>query len=182
MTTERKDKDYCVQRLQEDEQGCLEDQCAAVSKLADEIWHEHYTPIIGTAQVDYMIERFQSAERILGDIRNNGHTYFIANYEGSGELIGYCGVAPKEDCLLVSKLYVRQGSRGKGIARSFIDEVAALCRREYGFYKIRLTVNKYNDGAIEVHKKNGFVIVDSVKADIGGGFFMDDYVMERLLL
>ena len=179
MTT---DKGYSINRLKDDEHGSLEAHCAAVSELADEIWHEHYTPIIGTAQVDYMIERFQSAERILGDIRNNCHTYFIANEKGSGELIGYCGVAPKDDHLLVSKLYVRKGSRGKGIARSFIDEVEALCLKEYGFGKIRLTVNKYNDGGIAVHKKNGFVVVDSVKTDIGGGFFMDDYVMERRLL
>ena len=29
------------------------------------------------------------------------------------------------------------------------------------------------------YKHRGFIIVDKVKKDIGGGFFMDDYLMEK---
>jgi hypothetical protein len=49
---------------------------------------------------------------------------------------------------------------------------------EYGFDKICLTVNKRNAGAVAAYHKMGFETVDSVNTDIGGGFFMDDYVME----
>jgi len=35
-----------------------------VAKLAEEIWRDHYTPIIGAAQVDYMLTRFQSADAV----------------------------------------------------------------------------------------------------------------------
>lgn len=34
------------------------EQIAAVAALAREIWTQHYTPIIGAAQVAYMLERF----------------------------------------------------------------------------------------------------------------------------
>ena len=37
------------------------EQCAL---LAEAIWREYYTPIIGEAQVAYMLEHFQSAEAI----------------------------------------------------------------------------------------------------------------------
>jgi diphthamide synthase (EF-2-diphthine--ammonia ligase) len=33
-----------------------------VESLAKEIWIEHYTPIIGRPQVDYMLENFQSSQ------------------------------------------------------------------------------------------------------------------------
>ena len=55
-----------------------------------------------------------------------------------------------------------------------------MCRAA-GFKKLRLNVNKHNERAISVYRRNGFETVESVKNDIGGGFFMDDYVMEKLL-
>ena len=161
--------------------GDLETQTAAIAALADEIWHEHFTPIIGTAQVDYMLAKFQSAEQIYNDIKNNDYYYFTAKDTDNDKLIGYCAVQPQKDFLLLSKLYIHHDFRGKGIARSFIDEVIALCKYEYDFYKIgkiHLTVNKHNDGAIAVYQKIGFKTVDSVETDIGGGFVMDDFVME----
>ena len=156
----------------------LESDAAAIAVLASEIWREHYTPIIGEQQVEYMLTKFQSAKQICEDIKRNDYIYFTAEDIKSGELIGYCATQPKEDYLLLSKIYVRKDYRGRGVARSFLDEVTALCRWEYSFEKIRLTVNKYNDGSIAAYKKMGFEIIDSVETDIGGGFIMDDFVME----
>ena len=31
----------------------------AIATLANEIWHQHFIPIIGEAQVEYMVEKFQ---------------------------------------------------------------------------------------------------------------------------
>ena len=33
------------------------DDVALIATLADTIWRDHYTPIIGKGQVDYMMER-----------------------------------------------------------------------------------------------------------------------------
>ena len=159
----------------------LESITKTIAALADEIWREHYTSIIGEAQVEYMLAKFQSAEQICEDIKHNGYIYFTAENINSGDMIGYCANQPKEDYLLLSKLYVRKDYRGKGIARGFLDEVSTLCR-EYGFDKIRLTVNKYNTNSIAAYKKMGFEIIDSVETDIGGGFIMDDYVMELVII
>ena len=42
-----------------------------------------------------------------------------------------------------------------------------------------LTVNKGNDLGIRAYKGTGFQIVEAVVTDIGEGFVMDDYVMEK---
>ena len=34
----------------------------SVSALADEIWHEHFSSILSTEQIDYMLEKFLSPE------------------------------------------------------------------------------------------------------------------------
>ena len=159
----------------------LESKATAVAALADGIWREHFTPIIGEAQTDYMLKKYQSAEQICEDIKQNGYVYFTAEHIKNSELIGYCASQPKEDYMLLSKIYVRKDYRGIGVARSFLDEVVALCRFEYGFEKIRLAVNKRNDNSIAAYKKMGFETIDSVRTDIGGGFFMDDFVMELSL-
>jgi len=160
----------------------LKTKSAEISTLADEIWREHYTPIIGAEQVEYMLAKFQSPEQICADIKENDYIYFTANCQKRQKMTGYCAVQPREDHLFLSKIYVRRDERGKGIARSFLNEIYALCRWEYGFDRIRLMVAKPNYDAIAMYKKVGFEIIDEVKVDIGGGFFMDDYLMEKRMV
>ena len=174
----------------------LEITSAAIAALAEEIWREHYTPIIGAGQVEYMLGRFQSAKRVYEDIKNDGYTYFTVEcleYDGdcggmsggSGEgprrdkLVGYSACAPGEGYLFLSKLYIHKDYRGKGLSRKLLDEAITLCEREYELSRIRLTVNKYNEHSIAVYKKMGFEVIEEVKNDIGGGFYMDDFVMEK---
>ena len=57
-----------------------------------------------------------------------------------------------------------------------MNNLLIMCRAAER-HTIRLTVNKKNF-SINIYKRLGFSIVEDVKTDIGGGFFMDDYVME----
>ena len=41
---------------------------AQVAKLAKEIWNEHYLPMIGSNQVLYMLDKFQSKDAIKQQI------------------------------------------------------------------------------------------------------------------
>ena len=152
-----------------------------ISALAREIWLEHYTPIIGAEQVEYMLAKFQSAERILEDINKNAFVYFTAEHIKHKKAVGYAACKPEGDYLFLSKMYTHKDYRGNRIARSFLDEILALCRWEIGAKKIRLTVNKSNEGSIAAYKKMGFEVIESIKVDIGSGFFMDDYLMEILV-
>ncbi|MCL2108857.1 MAG: GNAT family N-acetyltransferase [Oscillospiraceae bacterium] len=158
--------------------GDIAPNAATLAALAREIWQEHYTPIIGAEQVEYMLEKFQSAEKIAADITAETCIYFTAENAETGALVGYSAVEPRADCLFLSKLYIHSDSRGKGIAHKFLAEIVAIAKAQ-GQSRIRLTVNKHNAGAIAAYQKMRFKIIDSVKNDIGGGFFMDDYVMER---
>ena len=44
------------------------DDIYTVATLAQEIWTQHFTPIIGASQVDYMLNKFQSTEAITAQI------------------------------------------------------------------------------------------------------------------
>jgi ribosomal protein S18 acetylase RimI-like enzyme len=147
-----------------------------VAELAKEIWTEHYTPIIGKDQVEYMLARFQSTQAIAEQIAD-GFLYFLIR---EGDLfIGYLSVLPKEGELFLSKIYVLSSYRGKGHGRKavrFIEELA----KERGLKKIVLTVNKNNRSSIKAYEAFGFTIVGAVVQDIGNGFVMDDYRMEKI--
>ena len=41
-----------------------DDKICQLEKLAKEIWNQHFVPIIGQDQVDYMLNKFQSCESI----------------------------------------------------------------------------------------------------------------------
>jgi RimJ/RimL family protein N-acetyltransferase len=151
-----------------------EQDAPALARLADEIWSEHYAPLLGQAQVDYMLARFQSQEAIARAIAE-GTRYHMALCDGTP--VGYLALKPEAAYLFLSKIYVEKGHRGRGIARRFVD-LAIQWARDLALPSIRLTVNKGNDGSIAAYKKMGFVIIDKAVTDIGDGYVMDDYIME----
>ena len=143
-----------------------------MAQLASGIWREHYTPILGVEQLDYMIPRFQSAEAVAEQLEQ-GYQYRFCCVDG--EPVGYMAFYPHEDHMYLSKLYLRKDARGHGYSHAMLDHVrdAAL---EAGLCAIELNVNRFNAGSIAAYDALGFKRVRQEKIDIGGGFFMDDYV------
>jgi GNAT superfamily N-acetyltransferase len=152
-------------------------QIDAVAGLAREIWYEYYVALIGRAQVDYMVDRFQSSEAVAGQLRE-GYEYFLIQRDGQD--IGYCAVQPMPDgSLFLSKLYLLRDARGGGTGRVCMEFIEQLARRR-GLNLLWLTVNKGNP-AVNAYERLGFRIAADVVMDIGGGFVMDDYRMEKPL-
>ena len=150
-------------------------QVREIADLAKIIWNEHFTPIIGKDQVDYMIEKFQSYPALREQIEDGYEYYQLFD---DGEFCGYTGIHPGGDNrLFLSKLYIKKECRGRHLATQAFRFLANLCR-ERGYSAIWLTCNKYNDNTLCVYRHLGFRTIDTQEADIGGGFIMDDYIME----
>lgn len=154
------------------------EQIELSAKLAEEIWSEYYTPIIGKEQVEYMIVNFQSEKAIVEQIDSGSWVYYLI-YD-MAKAVGYFAFQVKLDEIFLSKLYLTDHNRGQGIARKvvkFLENVTA----ENCLNKISLTVNKNNKGAIAAYEKLGFVNIEAAITDIGNGFVMDDFIMEKKL-
>jgi diamine N-acetyltransferase len=154
-------------------------QLEAVAGLARDIWYEYYVPLIGKPQVDYMVSKFQSSRAMAQQMRE-GYEYFAT--ERDGRLIGYCAVQahPAEGSLFLSKLYLLRDARGAGTGRVCMEFIEQLARRR-GLRLLWLTVNKGNP-AVKAYERLGFRIASDLVMDIGGGFVMDDFRMEKSLL
>ena len=147
----------------------------AVAALAREIWREHYSPIIGIGQVDYMLDRFQSFAAISEQIADQGYWYFLIRHDH--RTVGYLALQRREAALFLSKLYVKKSVRGRGLGRRAVDFTRQFAR-DQGLAVIRLTVNKHNAAAIAAYERTGFIRSGEVVTDIGGGYVMDDYAFE----
>jgi RimJ/RimL family protein N-acetyltransferase len=150
-----------------------------VEALASSIWREYFPPIIGSPQVEYMLQKFQSKRAILNQIEKEGFLYYLLE-DKNGDWAGYFAVVPQQEELFLSKLYVTTENRRKGYAKRALEFIETLAR-DIGLSKITLTVNKNNTGSIDAYKKLGFVITGSSVTDIGDGFVMDDYKMEKII-
>lgn len=155
--------------------GSRED-AALLAALAETIWTEHYTPIIGAGQVRYMLECFQSEDRIYRDFTAEGYTYLLA--ESDGRPAGYCSFRDdgEEEGVFLSKLYVLAEMRRRGLAGRMVGAVCAYARRR-GRDRVWLTVNRRNLRSIDAYRHMGFEIERPLVTEIGGGYKMDDYVM-----
>jgi GNAT superfamily N-acetyltransferase len=150
-----------------------------VANLAQEIWNEHFTPIIGQAQVNYMLEEFQSPSSIRKQI-SSGHIYLLAQQNNRN--IGYAGLIPDNEkpALQLSKFYLLQQVRGQGLGRELMHYIEAFCQN-WQITHIWLTVNRHNAAPIAIYKKMGFIRTDEVIQDIGADYVMDDFIMEKQL-
>lgn len=148
-----------------------------IASLANIIWREHYTPIIGVKQVDYMIENFQSAGAMYVQFID-GYEYYMIYHQN--ELIGYISVKKQKDSLFLSKIYIAKEFRGQGFGKQAMDFVSSWAI-QLKCKSVSLGVNRFNTNSIEAYKKMGFKIVGEMITDIGKGFVMDDYKMEKLI-
>lgn len=149
-----------------DESGIRE-----MSDMATAIVREHFDPLIGKEQNDYMLALFQSRDAIRRQLEN-GYRYYFVRLEGRN--VGFVAFYPKGDSMYLSKFYLYRSQRGNGYSRRMMDFVIREARRE-SLTGIELNVNKGNS-ACRAYEHLGFRIIRSEKNDIGQGFYMDDYV------
>ncbi|PAF32665.1 GNAT family N-acetyltransferase [Paenibacillus sp. 7516] len=154
------------------------EEIAELSRLAAEIWQEYYVSIITLEQIDYMIQQYQSVSAVTEQIHEQGYEYYFIQRDDAP--VGYISVKVEEDRMFLSKFYIGKKHRGQGYASLAFAFLEQQCI-ERGINLIWLTVNRHNESSIAVYEKKGFRTVREQVADIGNGFVMDDFVMEKAI-
>ena len=151
-----------------------------VAALARQIWLAHFSSIITRAQIDYMLDgRFTPAnlQRYLDAPDRWMHILRL-----DGQAVGYCSYSlttmPRE--MKLEQLYLLPALHGRGLGRRMLEHVETHSK-QLGCETLMLTVNKRNTTASNVYVHSGFKIRGEVVIDIGHGYVMDDFVMEKKL-
>jgi len=133
--------------------------------------------MLSQEQIEYMLDKMYSAGSLQEQMDRG--SYFILVYE-SNEPAGFAAYfACGPSVFKLDKLYVLPTNQGKGTGRFMIDHIVDEIKHN-GATALRLQVNRHND-AKKFYEKLGFVVVEEKDFDIGHGFFMNDFIMEKQL-
>jgi GNAT superfamily N-acetyltransferase len=151
-----------------------------MAALAARIWHDHYAPIIGAAQIEYMLKQRYAPAVVRAELGRSG--VWWDKLTVGDELCGFSSylLAAEPATVKLDKLYVRTRCQRRGYGGMLIARAVDEARRQ-GCTRLVLAVNKKNASAIGAYLKHGFRVADAVVKDIGGGFVMDDYLMEKAI-
>jgi diamine N-acetyltransferase len=147
-----------------------------VHSLAHQIWPHTFAAILSTGQIAYMLELIYSSQA-LEKQQQDGQRFFLL-YEAD-EPIGYFAVQHhlKDGTYTkLHKIYLLSQRQGSGLGKSMFNYALQIAK-DTGDKYFYLNVNKYNN-AIEFYKRAGMTIVLEEDIDIGGGYFMNDYVLQ----
>lgn len=152
------------------------DLLAEITALAHVIWRQHYTPIIGHEQVEYMLADGYSANALAAQ-QAAGTCFILARRDA--HFVAFTAVSPDSEQVgtaWLDKLYVHISARSLGIGRALVGCVAREAESS-GANTLRLRVNRHNAESIAAYQRIGFRVERADVKDIGNGFVMDDYIM-----
>lgn len=150
----------------------------AISALAREIWLATYPGIITPEQIEFMLEQRYGHERLLDDLEQ-ADKWLDQAFAGERR-IGFAFSEIYKGEFKLDKLYIHPDVQRRGVGGQLIANVAERAR-QLGYPCVILAVNKRNEKAIASYRKYGFTVRESVVDDIGRGYVMDDFIMEKKL-
>jgi N-acetylglutamate synthase-like GNAT family acetyltransferase len=147
-----------------------------IRELTFRVWPQTYESILSPEQIDYMLEMMYSEASLEKQMTQDG-CQFIIVYE-NGNPVGFASYSEEEaQRWKLNKIYVLQNQQGKGTGKHVINYIIEEIKNQNA-NSLFLQVNRYNN-AKAFYEKLGFIEIDFINLDIGNGYFMNDYVMEK---
>jgi len=148
-----------------------------IRQLAEQTFFVTYLPLQPKEKVDYLFGLMYNPSS-LSEQMKNGQRFILAKDE-----TGYQGFASYEiNCkktgvTKIHKIYILPTAQGKGVGKKLIESIAAVARQNKN-QTLSLNVFRKNP-AIDFYEKIGFKKIGEVDIDVGNGFTMNDFVMEK---
>lgn len=148
-----------------------------IRDLNSRVWPLTYEKILTRKQITYMMELMYSEGALQKQMRA-GHQFIIVY--NTGMPVGFASYSEVETgTYKLHKIYLLPNQQGKGTGRFTIEQILTDIRPK-GATALQLQVNR-NNKARTFYERLGFEVIREEKIDIGNGFFMDDYIMEKKL-
>ena len=150
---------------------------SVIQRLAHATWPYTFKEILSAEQIKYMLELIYSKTSLKKQLAE-GHNFLIA--EENDTPIAYADYSLlKDDIYKLHKIYVLPQQQGKGIGKLLIEYIIDAIKKSNAA-TLLLNVNRYNE-AKAMYERLGFKVIGEEDIDIGEGFFMNDFIMEKKL-
>jgi ribosomal protein S18 acetylase RimI-like enzyme len=153
------------------------DDIPLIRELTFNVWPQTYAAIISQQQIDYMLDMMYSEAALKKQMEDGCH--FIIVYDEK-EPVGFAAFQEiKPTNWKLHKIYILTTQQGKGTGKFVIDHIIKEIQ-EKAATALQLQVNRHNK-AMSFYEKIGFTVIEEADFDIGNGWFMNDYIMEKKL-
>ncbi|OMQ13721.1 GNAT family N-acetyltransferase [[Flexibacter] sp. ATCC 35103] len=149
-----------------------------IQNIVNITWPITYGEILSKEQLDYMLGLFYSTEALNEQYNKKIQLFYMIDEDETN--IGFIGIEHnynREAVTKIHKIYLLPETQGKGIGKKVIDEIGKLAL-ENNSKALLLNVNRFNS-ALGFYKKIGFEVAEEVNIEIGNGYLMEDFVMEK---
>ena len=156
------------------------DELSVVQELAYRIWPSTYSEILSQEQMLYMLNWMYSIETLEKSTESDHHFFDI--FDGN-QAVGFLDVelnCPEPNGMKLQKIYVLPEKQGLGLGKTLLNFAIDFGKKQ-GMRHLSLQVNRYNK-AVDFYLHAGFEIIDEQDFDIGNGYFMNDFVMQKSLV
>ena len=147
-----------------------------IQQLAYSIWTVVYKDILSKAKIEYMLSTMHSIPA-LTKLMDDDHQFIIPYEDGIAK--GYACYKIHPGKVRIEKLYVLPDQHKKGIGNLMVEHIINKVKGIVD--TVELNVYRENK-AVGFYKRMGFEIVKEVDIPIGEGYFMNDYVMQKILI
>lgn len=150
---------------------------ALIRELTFKVWPQTYAAIISSTQIDYMLEMMYSEASLKKQMEEGCQFLIIYDDDIPVGFASYQEMKPQ--IFKLHKIYVLPSQQGKGTGKFLLDHIIAEIKSKKA-KALQLQVNRHNK-AKSFYERLGFVVIDEKDFDIGNGYFMNDYIMEKKL-
>ncbi|KOS05360.1 acetyltransferase [Flavobacterium akiainvivens] len=150
-----------------------------IFEIANVTWDNAYKSILSEAQLEYMMDMMYSPSAFTEQLNIKGHHFLMASIDGKDLGFASYELNYRYGVTKLHKLYVLPQTQGTGMGHALITAVENAAKAN-GNETVTLNVNRFNK-AIHFYEKNGYANTGAVDVNIGNGYLMEDYVMEKSL-
>lgn len=149
-----------------------------IQRIANATWAPTYGGILSEDQLRYMLNWMYSAESVRLQFEQG--VQFLLLRENESSAAGFAGFEHSEnEGFKLHKLYVMPQNQKSGFGQKLLNGVISEIKTQGGKY-LDLNVNR-NNAARFFYERLGFFVLREEDNYIGQGYWMNDYVMRKLI-
>lgn len=152
---------------------------ATIQEIAYKTWPDAYKNILSAEQLSYMLELMYNKHELTKQLEDQNYTFIISSQDNTPTGFASFSLVTDQDCYKLHKLYLLPDFQQKGIGKIILDFILSDLKNKKA-KRLILNVNR-NNKAVRFYLNQDFRIIKEEDNDIGNGYFMNDYVMEKLV-